>query len=419
MALCVVRSRHGLVRPSEKTPTTTLQLSALDKVPVLRCNARSLHVYKEGGEGAAAAIREAISKALVLYYPLAGRLKDSSQLSEGLQLECCGEGVWFVEASASCTLDALNYLYEDAASISYQQDDLLPNQVPTLTQFECGGFVIGLVLSHTICDGLGAAQFLNAVGELARGVHHLSVSPVWCRDLFQSPPTPPQQPPPPPMPNYRLEQANVDISFEQINKLKQDFQASTGQRCSSFEVVAATFWTSRTRAIHSNQDNSDQLLTFIFFANCRQLLEPPLPEGFYGNCFFPVTITASRKWVAEASYVEIIKLIQQGKANLPNEFAKYSKGELNQGEYPFFPPVSYNTLFLSEWGRLGFNDVDFGWGPPANIVAIQGSAILPAGIVGWLPPAAPKKGIRLMTWCVEEAHRHSFLDHVMKFFNSN
>ncbi|KAL5561099.1 hypothetical protein UlMin_030846 [Ulmus minor] len=360
MALCVVRSRHGLVRPSEKTPTTILQLLAMDKLLVLRCNARQ----------AAAAIREGISKALVLYYPLAEWLKESSQLSKGLQIECCGKGVWFVEASASCTLDALNYLDVDMGmAISYQHDDLLPNQVPTST-----------ATSET--EPLVQIQFLNAVGELARGVHHLSVSPVW---------------------------SNVDISFEQTNKIKQDFQASTGHRCSSFEVVAATFWIARTRATHSNQDNNDQLLTFVFFANCRRDVGLPLPEGFYRNFFFPVTITASREWVAEASYVEVIKLIQQGKANLPNKFAKYSKAELNKGEDPFFPPVLYNTLFLFELGRLGFYDVDFGWG----------STIIPVGIVGWLPPAAPKKGIRLMTWCVEEVHRHSFHDLVMKFFDSN
>ena len=58
------------------------------------------------------------------------------------------------------------------ASIVYL---IFPFQV---TQFECGGFVIGLIFCHTICDGLGAAQFLNAVGEIARGLEHPSTTPV-------------------------------------------------------------------------------------------------------------------------------------------------------------------------------------------------------------------------------------------------
>lgn len=284
-----------------------------------------------------------------------------------------------------------------------------------VTQFDCGGFVIGLIFCHSICDGLGAAQFLNAVGELARGLEHPSITPVWCRDFF---PPPPQEAKiatlpmlPPPMPNYRLEHANVDVSMDHIKELKKEFQESTGQTCSTFEVVAATFWRHRTLAINFKQNTEFKL---VFFANCRQLLDPPLPEGFYGNCFFPVTITASSELLAQASNSEVIKLIQQAKTKLPIEFAKYSRGDyLNNGEDPFAPPLIYTTLFISEWCRLGFNQVDYGWGFPVHIVPIQGSSIIPVGIVGSLP--LPKKGIRLMTWCVEEAHRQPFMDQMMKF----
>jgi len=85
---------------------------------------------------------------------------------------------------------------------------------------------------------------------------------------------------------------------------------------------------------------------------------------------------------------------------------------MKNGEDPFAPPLIYTTLFISEWGRLGFNQVDYGWGPPVHIVPIQGSSIIPVGIVGSLP--LPKKGIRLMTWCVEEVHRQPFIDQMMK-----
>ncbi|PON43227.1 Transferase [Parasponia andersonii] len=445
MGVSVVRSSHSLVKPCEKTPCTTLELSAMDKVSVLRCNARTLHVYRQG-QGAACAIREALSRALVPFYPLAGRLKESSQGHE-LQIDCCGEGVWFVEASLDSTLEAFNYFDDvvDAVAsssmniISY--DDLLPNQMPAasyeplvqiqVTQFACGGFVMGLIFCHSICDGLGAAQFLNAVGEFARGLDHLSVDPVWCRDFFVTNTLAAQGPmntiPPLSLPtvNYRLEQAHVDISMDQIDKLKQHFLKSTGQRCSAFEIVAASFWSCRTRAIMSNNSmlelgatkDEEEMVKFVFFANCRQLLEPPLPKGFYGNCFFPVTITESREWVARASLVEVVKVIQEAKAKLPEEFGKYRKGDAE--EDPFMPPLSYNTLFVSEWGRLGFNQVDLGWGPPLHIVPIQGSPIIPAGIVGWQPQLAPnsKRGIRLMTWCVHDSHRHPFLHHIMQLYS--
>ena len=286
-----------------------------------------------------------------------------------------------------------------------------------MTQFGCGGFVIGLIFCHTICDGLGAAQFLNAVGELARGLEKPTIEPVWHRDFFPSPPSPqeaalPKLPPPgpPPMPDYKLEHANIDMPIHEVNKLKQEFQQVTGHSCSSFEIVAAKFWSSRTRAINFDPNKEVKL---VFFANCRQILDPPLPNGFYGNCFFPVTITASCESLKEASIIDVVKMIQEAKAKLPVEFGKFLKGEhlkMKGGDDPFAPPLTYTTLFISEWGRLGFNHVDYKWGPPVHVVPIQGSNIIPVGIVGYMP--LPNKGIRLMTWCVERAHRHSFLDNM-------
>lgn len=287
-----------------------------------------------------------------------------------------------------------------------------------VTEFACGGFVIGLVICHAITDGLGAAQFLKAVGELARGLEQLSVEPVWYRDFSKSPTQEANyvssfMTKQPPLPKYQLEQATIDVSIDELNKLKKEFEESTGKNCSTFELVASIFWKCRTKAISSiNQKKSDHV-TFVFFANCRQLLNPPLPQGFYGNCFFPVTIKASIESLATASYVELVKLIRESKAKLPIEFGKYVKGGyLKNDKDPFAPPMAYTTLFLSDWSRLGFNQVDYGWGPPIHVVPIQGSSIIPASVMGFLP--GPSRGIRLVTWCVEQAHLQPFIKEIHK-----
>ncbi|KOM39348.1 hypothetical protein LR48_Vigan03g273000 [Vigna angularis] len=389
MELCVIRRNRGLVKPGKETPLSTLDLSVIDRLPVLRCNAQTLHVFKHGPQ-ATRVIKEALSKALVPYYPLAGRLKES-QIG-CLQIECSGDGVWYVEASSHCTLHSLDF-FDDLHSIPYH--DLLPDAVP-----ETQGI-----------QPLVQMQFLNAVGELARDLEKPSIEPVWHRNFFPPSQTPqktalPSTPlAPPQMPDYKLQHANIDMPLDQINRLKREFQQVTGLNCSTFEIVAAACWTSRTRAIRFEPNTE---LKLVFFANCRQLLDPALPNGFYGNCFFPVTITASCESLRNATTVGVVKLIQEAKAKLGVEFDKYLKGEhLNNGEDPFAPPLTYTTMFVSEWGRLGFNHVDYQWGPPVHVVPIQGSSIIPVAIVGSMP--LPKKGIRLMTWCVEEAHRVSFL----------
>ncbi|GFZ04436.1 HXXXD-type acyl-transferase family protein [Actinidia rufa] len=392
MDFSVVRSSGGLVPPASVTPSGILQLSVMDKLAVLRCYARTLHVFRHG-PGAAQVIREALAKALVPYYPLAGRLKESSHGE--LQIACSGEGVWFVEATADCSLDVVNDL-EDALSIPY--DKLLPDRplqsqgedpllLMQVTQFACDGFVIGLTFCHTICDGLGAAQFFACHGELARGVDHLTVAPVWHRDFL--PPSP-----------------------QDHQECPTELGAGRPPAAAPPIMPTASLWKNRTEKAILDSLDKDREVKLVFFANCRPLMHPPLPQGFYGNCFFPVTITASTQGLSRASYAQVVEMIQEAKASLPIELDKWIKDDELNGEDPFAPPLAYTTLFISEWGRLGFNQVDYGWGPPLHVVPIQGSAIIPVGILSSMP--FPKKGIRLMTWCVENAHLHPFLQQMAK-----
>lgn len=419
----VRRYNRSLVKPCEETPSTILHLSPIDSLPVLKCNARTLHVFRDSPSEAtpAAIVREALSKALVPYYPLAGRLKPQTY---PLQLDCSNQnhGVLFVEASSNSTLASLNYL-DDLTSIPFHL--LLPEEHESeeseseaealvqmqITEFACGGFVMGLIFCHSICDGLGAAQFLNAVGEFARGIDSApTIKPTWDRDFF---PDSSQNAlinhqiaiPIPPLPKYSLQHTNIDIPIDRINRLKKQFQESTGITCSAFEIVAACFWRSRTQAVYNN----DQEVKLVFFANCRQMVEPPLPKGFYGNCFFPVRISGWSREIGEASINEVVKLIQEAKSRVGREFGEYISQKQKESD-PFAPPLEYSTLFISEWGRLGFNQVDYGSGPPVHVVPIQGSPVIPVGIVGSLP--LPRKGIRLMTWCVQEPHRLNFLHQI-------
>ena len=56
-----------------------------------------------------------------------------------------------------------------------------------VTQFACGGFVVGFRFSHAVADGLGAAKFMGAVGELARGADQISPSSTWGRNAIPDP----------------------------------------------------------------------------------------------------------------------------------------------------------------------------------------------------------------------------------------
>ena len=80
----------------------------------------TLFVYEgceNGLENLAKTIQEALAKALVYYYPLAGRLRKKEDGK--VQLECTGEGVLFVEAVVDNTLSVIGDL--DQIKQSFKQ----------------------------------------------------------------------------------------------------------------------------------------------------------------------------------------------------------------------------------------------------------------------------------------------------------
>uniref|UniRef100_A0ACD5TY58 Uncharacterized protein n=1 Tax=Avena sativa TaxID=4498 RepID=A0ACD5TY58_AVESA len=423
MGFAVTRTSMSLVPPSSPTVLAgeTLPLSALDRVPGLRHLVLSLHVF-DGADGKgspASVVREALGKALVDYYPFAGRFVVAEEDTAGeVRVACTGEGAWFVEAAAACSLAEVKHLDHPMA---IPKEELLPEPAPgvppldmpimvQVTEFTCGGFVVGLISVHTIADGLGAGQFINAVADYARGLSKPHVSPVWARDLVPDPPRMPA--PPPKLELLDLRGLTVDFSPDHIAKTKAEFFACTGQRCSAFDVCVAKTWQSRTRALRLAGGafaDDDSPVHVCFFANTRHLMLPSAGAGFYGNCFYPVTVTCG-----SGEVVDVVRAVRNAKAKLAGDVARWAVGGFAQDPYEL--RFTYDSLFVSDWTRLGFLEADYGWGPPAHVVPFSYHPFMAVAVIG--APPAPKVGARVMTMCVEEAHLLEFSDQMNAFASS-
>ncbi|VAI76366.1 unnamed protein product [Triticum turgidum subsp. durum] len=251
----VTKSPPELIVPALTTPGGTLPLSSIDKAAGSAGLVNLIQVFappsftaarmSQGAAAAMAAMRDGLARALVPYYPVAGRVAPS-----GLAVDCTGEGVWFVEAAASCALADVDGL--GCCPLLIPGELLLPRAPPgekldglilmvQATRFTCGGFAVGISFSHAVFDGQGAAQFLTAVGELARGLQAPSVTPVWDRDAILDPPSPP----PPQLTEFRLVTQVADISAESIARVKDDFKqaaaTSTGEVDYGFGAPAYVF----------------------------------------------------------------------------------------------------------------------------------------------------------------------------------
>ncbi|KAH7676297.1 Transferase protein [Dioscorea alata] len=405
----VTRVSKSLVTPSEPTPTNeTLTLSVIDRVPGLRHCVRSIHAFKHGQEPAKV-IKEALSKALVHYYPFAGRFIDPVSPAAGeVTVACSGEGVYFIKAKANCSLEDVKYL---DLPLMIPEQELLPEphpDVPSLdmplmmqvTEFNCGGFAVGIISVHSIADGLGVGQFIAAIGELARGLINPTIKPFNNRNIIPNPPKLPPGPPPS-LQNLNLKYSTFIISQDFINNIKTKYLNKTGNYCSTFDVSVAKAWQARTRAIKLE---NNAIVHLCFFANTRPYLNQLAPPGFYGNCFYPVSVSSTSVEVASMDLADLVKLIKEAKLSLPTEFAKWAHGGFKHDPYEL--TFGYNRLFVSDWTKLGFQEVDYGWGTPLHVVPLAYSDYMAVAILGL--PVIPKKGSQVMTQCVNNDHLVNF-----------
>ncbi|KAF7046929.1 hypothetical protein CFC21_055917 [Triticum aestivum] len=418
----VAKSPPALVPPAGPTPGGTLPLSSIDKTAAVRVMVDFIQVFQSPSSDSSsvdeqvAAMRQGFARALVPYYPVAGRIAEPTP-GEPV-VDCTGEGVWFVEAAASCSLADVNGLEDRPLAIP--KADLIPRPpadhkledqilLAQITKFTCGGYAVGICFSHLVFDGQGAAQFLTAVGEMARGLPEPSVKPIWSRDAIPNPPKPPLGPPPS-FTAFNFVKSTVEISLDSIKRVKDQVAAETAQRCSTFDVVTAMIFKCRAAAIGSAPDAEVRL---GFAAGTRHLLGSslPSPEGYYGNCVYPGGLARASKDVEEASLVEIVTAIREAKDALSARFLDWLGGGAKDSHYNV--SLDYGTLVVTDWSHVGFNDVDYGFGEPTYVFTLNDDVNIVPSVV-YLKPPKPKQGIRLVLQCVEEPHATVFTDELHK-----
>ncbi|XP_073223536.1 uncharacterized protein [Cicer arietinum] len=93
------------ITPCAPTPNHSLYLSNLDDLMYQRLYFNRIYIFKKSVE--VDTLKSSLSRVLVDYYPLAGRLRTSSEDENKLVVDCNGEGVLFAEASMDITAEEL------------------------------------------------------------------------------------------------------------------------------------------------------------------------------------------------------------------------------------------------------------------------------------------------------------------------
>uniref|UniRef100_A0ACD5WU15 Uncharacterized protein n=1 Tax=Avena sativa TaxID=4498 RepID=A0ACD5WU15_AVESA len=391
-----------LVGPSEPTPAGILPLTSTDKSRLCR-PFTLLHVFDRPIHEPAETVRHALSRALVHYHPIAGRLSVGTGACDAdIHIACTGEGVAFVAATANCTLEDARFLH---APLAIPLADLAV-RTDTYTLYNS----ISNTWNHAVADAFGLAQFLQAVGELARGLSPPSVVPVRADGSLPEIPQPLSTALAPRLAgrgHTDFAYTDVTIPWSFINRVKAELFQQGQLPCSTFEVVTAAMWQCRTRATTSGAAaNPGSPAPLVFPVNVRSRVGAK--DGYYGNCITSQLVTATRGAVADGDIVEVVKLVRRGKERIPDT--------LEGGPLPVVLDeelvgalCGYGVLVLTSWGGIGLEDMDLGGGRPARVIPYMEMTVLPSSVM--CPPCSRKEGndgsgdgVNVIAFCVREEH---------------
>ncbi|CAL5081748.1 unnamed protein product [Urochloa decumbens] len=335
---------------------------------------------------------------------------------------CTDEGVEFVAASASCALKEVKSF--DGALLGElvvvdsphrgrrPTDPLLSLQV---TEFSCGGFILGVTWNHAVADGVGIAQFVAAIGELSRGSPSPSVVPVRWDDAVSncSPPFSAvrQAMVMSPQPLALVALDDIAIPMSSIDRVRAEFRSSfSGQRCTTFEVAVAILWQCRTSAIAPDPPETPVFVAFV--ADVREHVGAR--DGYYGNCIADQVVRSTSSTVASTDVTNLVAMIKHAKDHISDQFKKKdaSDDDADRNQLQGLGG-RYHMLLVSSWRNLGFHKADFGSGGPARVMS-HGSGT-PAPVCIMFGPCKGKDGVTVLSVSVKEEHATAFLRELARF----
>lgn len=93
----------------------------------------------------------------------------------------------------------------------------------------------------------------------------------------------------------------------------------------------------------------------------RKKLTPELPQGYYGNGFVLACAESKVQDLVNGNIYHAVKLIQDAKARITDE---YVRSTINLLEDKTVKTDLTSSLVISQWARLGLEELDFGEGKP-------------------------------------------------------
>ncbi|KAF8672637.1 hypothetical protein HU200_049330 [Digitaria exilis] len=339
------------VSPSEGTPKKQLWISALDNLLAYRGHTPTVYFYRSATDAATdffsvARFKESMAKALVPFFPLAGRL--SLDTDGQLVIDCNAEGALLVVArSDDLSLDDFV--------------DLKPTpelKMLFVPRVEPSSIMLGIQTWSAISrQGHGAVPLAppSHDRELLRArsppVVHPDALSLFCRQLSLTPPSGP------------VVNEVFTISKDRLAALKLAASGGGGH-VSTFCAISALVWRCACVARGLHPDAKAHL---TLPANIRRSLKPSLPDHYFGNAIIFLETVGLVKDVISESWADTAGRIRRVIGRMDDEVARSAIDYYKLAEGERRPPsgsLPVTEMRVVSWLGMPVYEADYGWGKP-------------------------------------------------------
>ncbi|KAJ6847402.1 malonyl-CoA:anthocyanidin 5-O-glucoside-6''-O-malonyltransferase-like [Iris pallida] len=263
-------------------------------------------------------LKSSLSSTLLDFLPLAGKLTYVPSTRD-VEIDYSDPGFAFGVAESDMDLQRLAAdEVHDTESFLKLVPSIDTSELPfwpfalQVTRFKCGGVAIGYAAHHTVADGTGIWQFVEAWTDTCRStmsgkprpeyrlpsydrtaIKHPRSREETAREILHasSPNLPIARSPTLNViaGRHNLVRRTFVLDAPAIHSLKQRAgrhadgvgNGNSTRLPSTFLAIAAHSWSCfvRAKALEPEDDT-----VFCFMADCRNRLEPPVEEGYFGNC---------------------------------------------------------------------------------------------------------------------------------------
>ncbi|KAL2470090.1 HXXXD-type acyl-transferase family protein [Abeliophyllum distichum] len=363
------------IKPSSPTPLhlQTFNFSLLDQILPSYFHPAVLYFLPEATDSIDASqrtqiLKHSLSLILTRFYPFAGIIADS------FSINCNDDGVPFVVAKVKGQLSDFLKIPDLHLVQNFLPNELswiLPGSNVSMIQvnyFDCGGMIIGVIVSHGVADGTTLSTFLKAWAATTAGRFDEAGCPNYiAQSLF-------------PRSDkistdsrlyYTLERFLITGNYitrryifdsSAISMLKAKSGVKNPTR---IEVVTALIWKCFMAACANKLPS---LMTHS--VNLRSRAVPPFAPNCFGNLLW-FAAAAAQGTEGTTDQADLVTKVRESIRRIDVDFMKRMQGDegligykKNLEETKEQIPEEANCLYFSSWCRFGVYDTDFGWGKP-------------------------------------------------------